>query len=262
MTQNSNNNIKRPKLNLPFTDKRVDMGEWAYAHRIGLCTTVIAYLVLAIAFVSGKILIGPKPHTQGFYIELDDVALLEEERDRLLEEVKDREEFDWNSVKNINSNENSLDERIKDDRGTDASQLNEDAARAQAEIEENRRAYEKALSEIEESRSRSKDSSSDQSERRDAKVEGNVTASYSFSNPVRHAQSLVIPAYKCQGGGEIVVSVELDREGRVVTAEVTKGSDRCMREAAIGAARISRFNVDDSAPAKHKGTITYIFIPQ
>ena len=43
---------------------------------------------------------------------------------------------------------------------------------------------------------------------------------------------------------------------------VTEGGDDCMRESALRAARNSLFNIDDSAPARQTGTITYIFIPQ
>jgi len=35
-----------------------------------------------------------------------------------------------------------------------------------------------------------------------------------------------------------------------------------MREAALHAARVSTFNIDPKAPARHQGTITYTFIPQ
>ena len=35
-----------------------------------------------------------------------------------------------------------------------------------------------------------------------------------------------------------------------------------MRETALLSARNTLFNIDDSAPARQTGTITYIFIPQ
>jgi hypothetical protein len=40
------------------------------------------------------------------------------------------------------------------------------------------------------------------------------------------------------------------------------GGDDSMRSEALKAARSSRFNIDNSAPEKHSGTITYTFIPQ
>ncbi len=260
---NNNKEIKRPKLRLPFNNKKSDAGEWAFDHRVGLCVTLIAYLVLAIAFVSAKIVVGADPHTQGFYIELDDIAALEELRDRLEEQAKEQNDnFDWSSVQNRSSNETSLDERVKDDRGTDAAELNKQAEAAEEAIRANREAYEKALEEIEASREKGADNKEDNGERRDIKVQGNVTVSYTFENPTRHAQHLVVPAYQCQGGGEIVVEVTLNQSGKVTRAKVAKGSDRCMEETAVNAAKISTFNSDTSAPESQTGTITYIFIPQ
>ena len=75
--------VKRPRLRLPFEKRTQDAGSWTYDHRIGLCVTLIAYLVLMIAFVSSKIVVGRKPHTQGMYIDLQTLAELEQERDRL-----------------------------------------------------------------------------------------------------------------------------------------------------------------------------------
>ena len=75
--------VKRPRLRLPFEKRKQDAGSWTYDHRIGLGVTLIAYLVLMIAFVSSKIVVGRKPHTQGMYIDLQTLAELEQERDRL-----------------------------------------------------------------------------------------------------------------------------------------------------------------------------------
>ena len=75
--------VKRPRLRLPFEKRKQDAGSWTYDHRIGLCVTLIAYLVLMIAFVSSKIVVGRKPHAQGMYIDLQTLAELEQERDRL-----------------------------------------------------------------------------------------------------------------------------------------------------------------------------------
>ena len=69
-------------------------------------------------------------------------------------------------------------------------------------------------------------------------------------------------AYQCEGGGEVVVGITVNPSGEVVAAKVASGGDDCMREAALEAARNSLFNIDDSAPARQSGTITYLFIPQ
>ena len=64
------------------------------------------------------------------------------------------------------------------------------------------------------------------------------------------------------GGGEGTVSITVGRVGRVTGAKVVEGGDDCMRETALRAARNSLFNIDQTAPARQQGTITYIFIPQ
>ena len=73
-TQETKPEPRRPKLRLPFDNRREDAGEWAFDHRAGLCVTLIAYLLLAIAFVGAKIVVGGRPAAQGFYIDLQNIA--------------------------------------------------------------------------------------------------------------------------------------------------------------------------------------------
>ncbi|WP_295940222.1 energy transducer TonB [uncultured Alistipes sp.] len=257
--------VRRQRLKLPFDNSREDVGTWAYDHRVGLCVTLIAYLVLMIAFVSAKIVIGRKPHTQGMYIDLQTLAELERERDRLEREVRERQQqhdpIDWRSIQNQASNENSLNEKLRDDRGTNTAALNSDAAAVEERMRANREAYEQGLAEERAIRERN-GSSGENEERQDVKVKGRVTVSFSLTNPVRTSRRLHVPAYKCEGGGEVVVEITVNRAGDVVNAKVQSGGDDCMRSSALNSARSSRFNIDDSAPARQTGTITYIFIPQ
>lgn len=255
--------VRRPRLRLPFDNRRQDVGVWSYDHRIGLCVTLIAYLVLMITFVSSKIVIGSKSHSQGIYIDLQSLAELEKERDRLEREVQQKQEadpIDWRSIRNQVSNENALNEELKDDRGTNAAALNNDAAQTAERMRANREAYEQGLAE--EQAIRERHGVKEGAEQQDRKVKGRVTVSFSLTNPVRQSRRLDIPAYRCEGGGEVVVGVTVDRGGKVIAARVISGGDDCMRESARSSALKSLFNIDQSAPAKHEGTITYIFIPQ
>ena len=254
---------RRPRLKLPFDNRREDAGSWAYDHRVGLCVTLIAYLVLMIAFVSSKIVVGRRASQQGMYIDLQTLAELEQERDRLEREVQQRQEqnaIDWRSIRNQASNENALNEALRDDRGTNAAELNEAAAEAEARMRANREAYEEGLAE--ERAIRERRGVKDGTERSDRKIKGRVTVSFSLSNPVRTSRWLEVPAYRCEGGGEVIVAITVNRAGEVTTARITEGGDECMRQAALQAARASLFNIDSSAPARQNGTITYIFIPQ
>ena len=139
MSENPEDHIRKtprkPKLKLPFDNRREDAGTWAYDHRVGLCVTLIAYLLLMIVFVSSKIVVGRRASQQGMYIDLQTLAELEKERDRLEREVRERQEqdpIDWGSIRNRASNENALNERLRDDRGTNTAALKEAAAEAEA----------------------------------------------------------------------------------------------------------------------------------
>lgn len=255
---------RRRRLDLPFGTEREDVGEWTYRHRIGLCVTLIAYLVLMIAFVSAKVVVGKRNHMQGMYIDLQELAALEEERDRLQEEIRrkmEQEQLDWRSIQNRTSNENATDERLKDDRGTNTAALNDAAQEAANRMRANREAYEQGLAE-ERALQADRGNEGEENEQRDVKVKSRVTVSFSLTNPVRTSDYLHIPAYRCEAGGDVVVRITVNRAGEVIAARVESGGDDCMRETAISAARASRFKSNSSAPERQVGTITYIFIPQ
>ena len=255
---------RRKPLRLPFDNRKEDIGSWAYDHRVGLFITIIIYLIIGIGFFASKIVIGRKVSQQGMYIDLQTVEMLEKERDRLAEEVRRaNQKIDWSKIRNTSSNENALNENLADDRGTKTAELNSDAEAVEARMRANREAYEKGLKDAKRAGERTEDSKSDsKNTNSDKKVKGTVTVSFSFKNPVRYSRHLVKPAYRCEGGGEVVVKAVIDRAGKVLTATVLSGGDECMRQTAISAAKGSTFDHNSDAPAQQEGTITYIFIPQ
>ena len=253
---------RKPRLRLPFDNRREDPVSWIYDNRIGLCVTIIVYLLFAIIFVSAKIGASKREVPNTIYIDLGAVELLEQERDRLLEEVKRKNsEIDWKSIRNLSSNENALNENLEDEKGTDVSELNAAAEAVEKERKANREAYEQGLREanaIGDNRKKGDGTA----EPTDSKRKGSVTVSFSLSNPTRYSRHLVKPAYRCEGGGEVIVSVVVNQRGEVTSAWVESGGDECMRQTAVESARNSRFDINNAAPAKQQGTITYIFIPQ
>ena len=255
---------RRKPLRLPFDNRREDIGSWAYDHRVGLFITIIIYLIIGIGFFASKIVIGRKVSQQGMYIDLQTVEMLEKERDRLAEEVRRaNQKIDWSKIRNTSSNENALNENLADDRGTKTAELNSDAEAVEARMRANREAYERGLKDAKRAGERTEESkSSSDNANSDRKVKGSVTGSFSFKNPVRYSRYLVKPAYRCEGGGEVVVKAVIDRTGKVLSAVVVSGGDECMRQTAISAAKGSTFDHNSDAPAKQEGTITYIFIPQ
>lgn len=270
MEQGKNNTKKQPqqpqpqrraRLRLPFDNRKEDPVSWIYDNRIGLCVTIIVYLVFAIVFVSAKIGASQRTVNETMYIDLGAVELVSEELERLKEEVRQKSNIDWRSIRNLSSNENALNENLEDEKGTDVSELNAAAEAVEKERKANQEAYEKGLREAN-AIGESRDSGESKSERKDSKRKGSVTVSFSFKNPVRYSRHLVKPAYRCEGGGEVIVSVVVNQRGEVISAVVTSGGDECMRQTAIESARNSRFDINNNAPAKQQGTITYIFIPQ
>jgi len=68
---------------------------------------------------------------------------------------------------------------------------------------------------------------------------------------------------ECNEAGKVVVSIEVDRTGKVISATAgvrgTTNNSRCLLEPAKRAALATRFNSDADAPAKQIGKIIYNF---
>ena len=81
----------------------------------------------------------------------------------------------------------------------------------------------------------------------------------------RYHISLPIPVYLAQGGGKIIVDIEVNQQG-IVTKATTR-PNRSIKDEQIflyaqASAKRTIFNSDYSAPATQKGTIHYTFISQ
>lgn len=81
----------------------------------------------------------------------------------------------------------------------------------------------------------------------------------------RYHLSLPVPVYLAQGGGTVIVDIEVNRQGRVTGAEAR--SNPSIRDQQIflyarTAALRTVFNADPSAPSTQKGTIHYTFVAQ
>lgn len=259
---------RQQRLRLPFDNRKQDFAGWIYDNRVGMCITTIALLSAAIFFVVSKIDISSQKAPDTIYIDFGQVEMLEDKIEQLKEEIRQKQEIDWSSIRNRVSNENALDENLQDAKGIDASEINEEAEAMAREMRANAEAYEQGLREVEKinnSKSKSKSSSGNNGNNeksQDAKYKGNVMVSFSFKDPVRNSRNLIIPAYRCEGGGQVVVEAVLNQSGDVIKATVVSGGDGCMQQTAINAAKASTFSIDKSAPERHYGTITYTFIPQ
>ncbi|MEL6811405.1 MAG: energy transducer TonB [Bacteroidota bacterium] len=68
---------------------------------------------------------------------------------------------------------------------------------------------------------------------------------------------------ECNEAGKVVVSIEVDRSGRVISATPgvrgTTNNSKCLLDPAKRAALATKFNADSNAPAKQIGKIVYNF---
>ena len=260
-TPQQNRAPKRPKLNLPFVRRRVDVGVWAYDHRISILIVVAAYVLFGVAFVAADVVVSSKQSQVEILMDLTDLEALQEELRRAQELNKLlNERYDNSPTANRISNENALDDNLEDHR-TDASKIYSEADEVQQRIRDNAEAYALGL----EGERKILEERYEGEKIENRKVRGNVTVSFSLANPVRYAIKMPVPAYMCEGGGEVVVDIVVNTSGEVIDCKVNdalSAKNSCLREAALAKAGTSLFNADPTAPARQKGTIEYMFVAQ
>jgi len=90
---------------------------------------------------------------------------------------------------------------------------------------------------------------------------GGSGGNYRLGN--RKALSKPKPTYDCNEQGKVVVSISVDKNGRVISAKPgirgTTNSAPCLLRRAKEAALKTKFNSDSKAPAKQVGSIIYNF---
>ena len=254
---------------LPFEHYRTDWAEWVFDHRWGLLVTVGAYLLLLGVLFTGRIVLKPAADRSAFYVDIQNLEQLIEEKERLEAEVREMQALQqmerdyYENIRNRVSNEEGrLNSGLRDAQGTDASDIYEEARALEASMRASREAYERGLQDaanILENRTAARGGEESDTPQ---KVSGPVSISYSL--PGRYATDLFRPTYQCRGGGTITVNITVNRNGQVTAATVAAGStsDACLQEFAVLAAQASRFNTDGTADNNQKGTITYQFVPQ
>ena len=270
-------NVRPPRPRLPFEKGPTDLGSWAYEHRVGLCCMIIAYLAFGIVFVSVKIAMNQERVEGAMYIDLTDMQQALETLQQQVPEQQD-EGDDFSNVKNRNSDENGRSESVgrttASTAGGGASSsksiadfmegLDEEAAAVAGRVKASQDAFAKGRREEQEmiARSKAQREAKEGEKESGVKQKGSVLISYWL--PGRRDVSLYMPAYQCEGGGEVTVNITVNRNGKVVSASMKESSTNssCINDMAILAARNSRFNVDDTGSDKQSGTITYIFVPQ
>ena len=232
--------------------------------KAGIYTTVIVHLAVVIVLLAAGLDWSLRKENS---FVLDFSAL--EEKERLQEEIEKLEQeaaFKESIAQRLEQELQSTPVRgvavdrgaLKDDRGTDAEQLYEDARRLQEELSKGFVVPEEDVADpgpvIPEKKEEKK---------QDGVYSGPSVVSYFLEG--RKASHLPIPAYRCLGAGQVTVLITVDPAGKVIATKVDEAvssKDGCLRSFAVRAARLSRFSAKADAPAKQQGNIVYEFVAQ
>ena len=147
---------------------------------------------------------------------------------------------------------------LKDDRNTNAEELYKDAEKLAQDLKNGPK-----LDEPDEDYAAVSKPSQPKEEQKKSSYQGPSVVSYELDG--RKASKLSIPAYRCLGAGHVTVIITVDPSGKVLNAKVQDGvssDDKCLRDFAIRAARLSRFSASGTAPARQTGNIVYLFVAQ
>lgn len=235
-------------------------------NRAGLYLTIIFHLVVIIVLLVYQIDSTMKAETS-FVLDFskqeelekqEEIRVLKEEVSKQLDEMIAAARASQAPIRNIAVDASN--KPLKDDRNTDVDQLYKDAERLAKELKANQNAIEEDATEETVDMSSKK---SEENEQTSQPYSGASVLSYRLDG--RKARHLPIPAYKCYGGGDVVVIINVDQTGRVVGAKVNEAGttgDGCMKREAVKAAKLSRFSGSQTAPDPQVGEIVYRFIPQ
>ena len=229
--------------------------------RAGLYITVMFHLVIIIILLACQI---------GAALRRDNTFVLDFSKQEEVEKQKAEENFKEEvsdrldqllaaasgvPIRNIAVDRSSV---LKDDRNTNAEQLYKDAERLAQELKDGFKSDEPDDDYVAISKPVVK-----KEEPKKQTYSGPSVVSYALEG--RKASRLSIPAYRCLGAGHVTVFITVDPSGNVIAAKIQEdasSNDKCLRDFAIRAARLSKFSASTSAPPRQLGNIVYMFIAQ
>ncbi|MHC1703722.1 MAG: hypothetical protein AB9846_07425 [Tenuifilaceae bacterium] len=241
-------------------------------HKVGILGTISIHLTLAIALLIFKMNVNSSYNPYDIEVNFKNEYLpITPEEKEMMDRAETvamvealRQGLEADAVKNIAvdaAETKELNPTLQDDRGTNASDLYSEAGRLKEQMTANKDRYNESLVKGTEEIPNTPVKNITPIE--EGKFKGPAVISYFLEG--RKAIELPVPAYKCQFGGQVVVDIEVGRDGKVIKADIdTKNSitDDCINTAAIKAALESNFTVSTSSTTRQKGSITYLFVPQ
>lgn len=249
------------KLSKIFELLKIDKDDKA-----GLYLTIIFHLVIIIVLLVYSIGLQVSKETS-FVLDFTKYEELEKEQKEAELKRSVSEELDEliaagrkGTPRNVTVNRSSS--ALKDDRHSNPNEVYDDARRLQERLNASKEEAQK-MEQEEEGISLEKKKKETKSDA--APYQGPSVLSWTLDG--YRAISLNIPAYKCEGGGDVSVSIIVNKNGYVIGTKIIEGvssEDRCLREYALKAAGTSRFMAKDKSnvPDRQVGEIVYRFIPQ
>lgn len=251
-----------------FPYRKKGIKEFVKENHVAILYTLIFHLVILIIMIFVRVEGLKKDRELGVMLEFEqktiEEILAEEEIDvpqEWLEQVMRQRELASNRAVNIHAENRFSDEISTETYVQDLLEQIEQARR-----EEDREKLEELQAIL---------ASSDyvppveeQTEEDQEEYSGPTTIAFEFLEEPksRGKVDLTIPVYRCLGSGLVTVEVQVTRDGSVSSAEIkgpVQGQDQvCFTQAALNAARASRFRIDMNAPERHRARITYTFIAQ
>ncbi len=228
--------------------------------KAGLYITIIFHLMVIIVLLVCQISSALKRENT-FVLDFSKQERVEKEHAErnLKEEVSERldrmlADAGGVPIRNVAVDRGSL----KDDRNTNAEELYREAEKLARELKDGPKPSEPDEDYAEVSKPVQKEEKPKASS-----YKGPSVVSYELEG--RKASKLSIPAYRCLGAGHVTVIITVDPSGRVLNAKVqdeVSSDDKCLRDFAVRAARLSRFSASGTAPARQVGNIVYLFVAQ
>lgn len=232
---------------------------------MGIYLTVILHLLVLIGFLLYQInsLVQKEP---AFVLDFTKQEEIEEKiekeklREELSSELEDLIAGIQRQSRNVAVDVSERERHLKDDRNANPEQIYDEAKSLQEKLDAAREAVREQQGEEEIA------PAADRIEKKKTQAEAYTGPSVlEYRLDGRKAMNLPIPAYKCLGGGDVTVAIQVDRKGMVVEALIVadySSMDHCLQEFAVRAARQSRFTSSTDAPPRQSGEIVYRFIPQ
>ena len=249
------------------------MRDYYKQHKEAVLGTIMVHMVIIILLLAFKVKTNYNEHYSDVTIDFQDLEVLEkikeqkkDELEELLNQTKiSAEEKIMNEIRSrsnkaVNEALSELDKQLDDGRHDSQDDLYKEAQDLQNKLNETEQRFK------ENREFGAEDTDVKTTEKPvDAVNAPKGTTNISYSLGKRKMTKKAVPVYKCQGGGEIVVNIKVNKMGYVVYASVDTQkslSDDCLCSAATQAARITRFNSDAAATDDVVGTITYVFVAQ